>query len=114
MSKKSRIGTEQLALLEKEFRSLLVACLRECAGGRWGLFGQNDHLDPDHRYLNWPEAARLTRLAHDILSLHSESGASNSLCERFLHYRSLRGSNVPGEPKLAQQLLHEISVSPLI
>src|SRR6266550_4504905 len=40
---KSRpIKEKRLDDLESDFEPLLISCLRECAGGRWGLFGQND------------------------------------------------------------------------
>jgi len=89
-----------------EFRSLLPRVLKQCAAGRWGLFGQNDHTDGS-KYLFWAEAEQLKNIAHEIRSIPLEVGESDPLVERFLHYRSLRGSNVPGEPKIAQSLLHE-------
>lgn len=108
MKKRSLVRQEQLGQLEVEFKPLLLSCLRESANERWGLFGQNDHLDPDHRYLRWPEALRLKEIALEIHSLRSEFGQPNPLCERFLHYCSLRGPNVPGEHTLARAFLDEI------
>ena len=108
MSKSEKIREMRVAELESEFRPLLVSCLRECARGRWGLFGQNDHLDPEGRYWAWPEARRLRDLAVEVRSLRRDFGQVNEDCERFLQLCSLRGSNVPGEPKLASEFLASI------
>ena len=108
MSKREKIREARLAEAEDEFRPLLVSCLRECARGRWGLFGQNGQLDPEGRLWIWPEAQRLRDLAGEIRSLRQEFGQINSECERFLQLCSLRGSNVPGEPKLASEFLADI------
>jgi hypothetical protein len=75
------------------------------------LFGQNDHADPEGRYLGWPEAKRLKDLAQEIKLIRSEFGQSNEDCERFLQLCALRGSNVPGEPKLAAEFLGAIELS---
>jgi hypothetical protein len=108
MAKSSRVQQRKLDEIEAEFNQLLLACVRECAEGRWGLFGQNDHIDPEGRYSNWPEAKRLKELAHEIITLRQGFGQSNQICERFLQLCSLRGSNVLGEPKLAAIFLDEI------
>jgi hypothetical protein len=53
MTKRDKIRQaklEQLEQLDSEFRLLLLSCLEECARGRWGLFGQHDHVDPEGRY----------------------------------------------------------------
>jgi len=105
MSKRERIRGARLAEIEAEFRTLLPSCLRECARGRYGLFGQNDHLDPEGRYWSWPEAKRLKQLAEEIRAIRLEFGQTNKECERFLELCSLRGPNVSGEPKLAAELL---------
>ena len=108
MAKRSKIQQRKLDEIEGEFKPLLLTCLRQCAQGRYGLFGQNDHLDPEGRYLNWPEARHLKELAHEIRSLRLEFGQPDQICERFLQLCSLRGSNVPGEPRLGTALLDEI------
>jgi hypothetical protein len=72
------------------------------------LFGQNDHLDPEGRYWDWPEANRLKDLAQEIKLIRLEFGQPNENCERFLELCSLRGANVSGEPKLAAQLLAQM------
>jgi hypothetical protein len=53
--KRSRIQQSRLDELEAEFKQSLIQVLKECAAGRWGLFGQNDHLE-EGRYLSWPVA----------------------------------------------------------
>jgi hypothetical protein len=108
MSKSQRVHEVRLDQIEGEFPPLLLSCLQECARGRWGLFGQNDHLDPEGRYWVWPEARRLKDLAQEIRSIRLEFGQANELSERFLELCSLRGAGVPREPKLASELLAEI------
>ncbi|MGA7077779.1 MAG: barstar family protein [Terriglobales bacterium] len=105
--KRSGIQQSRLDELEAEFKQSLIQVLKECAAGRWGLFGQNDHLE-EGRYLSWPVAEDLRRRAKQIHIVRLEFGQPNSLVERFLHYCSLRGANVPGEPKLAKTFLDEI------
>jgi hypothetical protein len=98
---------QRLENLESEFRPRLIACLRECANGRWGLFGQKTGRD-SARNLDWPEADELKLMAEEIKALTSEFGQSNPLAEKLLEYCSMRGSNVKGEPKLARQFLTEL------
>jgi hypothetical protein len=105
MPKREKIREKRLVEIENEFHSLLLSCLRECARGRYGLFGQNDHLDPEGRYWGWPEAERLKDLAQEIQLSRLEFGQPNGSCERFLQLCLLRGANVPGEPKLAAEFL---------
>jgi hypothetical protein len=50
----------------------------------------------------------LKNMANEIRSLRQNFGDPNPQVGRFLHYCSLRGANVPGEPRLAQSLLDEI------
>jgi hypothetical protein len=106
-SKRARIQKSRLDDLEAEFEQSLIRVLKECAAGRWGLFGQNEHLE-ERRYLHWPAAEDLRRRAKQIHILRAEFGQPNSVVERFLHYCALRGANVPGEPKLAKAFLDEI------
>lgn len=110
MTKKSHI--RQLQDFESEFGESLIPALKECASGRWGLFGQNEQIDTA-KYIRWSEASLLRKRAAQIHALREESGDANHLVERFLHYCSLRGANVPGEPKLARTFLDEIELSSL-
>jgi hypothetical protein len=109
MTKRQKIQEMRLIAIEGEFLTLLLSCLRECAQGRYGLFGQNDHLDLEGRYWGWPEAKLLKNLAQEITSLRLEFGQTNERCERFIQLCSLRGPNVPGEPKLAAEFLADLS-----
>jgi hypothetical protein len=107
--KKSQKALEQrLNQMEGEFRPLLLVCLEQSARGRWGLFGQNDHAVSEGIYPTWPEAKRVKELADEIRAIRLQFGESNALSERFLELHSLRGANVPGEPKLAKQMLAEM------
>jgi hypothetical protein len=109
MTKRKDIQQKRLEGLEVEFRSLLPSVLKECAAGRWGLFGQNDQPNGSkYPYLHWAEAERLKNLAYEIRSIRLESGGSSPQAERFLHYCSQRGPNVQGEPTIARTLLAEI------
>jgi hypothetical protein len=111
MTKREKIREDRLAEIEKEFRPLLISCLKESAAGRWGLFGQNDHVEHYERYWGWPEAKRLNDLAQEFRSIQAEFGQTGETCERFLELCSLRGSNVPGEPKLGAEFLTRIGQS---
>jgi hypothetical protein len=94
MTRSSKARHNRLAQLEAEFEPLLLSCLRECADGRYGLFGQNDLLDTEHRYWNWPEARQVLEMAEEIQALRSGFGESSTIAEQFLYFRSLRGANV--------------------
>ena len=105
--RKPPIKDQLLTELEHSFRTLLMSCLAECESGRWGLFGQNDGPEAA-RYLGWENAEQLRKTALRIHDLRAEFGQPNPLVERFLQYSSLHGSNLPGEPKLAEAFLDEI------
>jgi hypothetical protein len=109
MRKPAKAKEKELQELEEEFPPLLHSCLRECARGRWGLFGQNDHPEMNLWYY-WPEAVRLREIAIRIQLIRTTYGVPNELCERFLALCSLRGSNALGEPRLAESFLHQLNV----
>src|SRR5579863_7182233 len=94
---------QRLEALEAEFESLLIPCLKECANGRWGLFGQNHHPESASA-LHWTEAERLKELAKEITTIRAEFGQPNPTSERFLQNCSEHGENLPGEPKRAKKL----------
>ena len=56
----------------------------------------------------WGDGEHLKEIAFQIRALRTEFGRPNPLVECFLHYCSLRGAMVRGEPKLARALLDEI------
>src|SRR5277367_234772 len=101
--------SEELHPLTSAFREQLLACLEECASGRYGLFSDYEHLGEEitsHRA--WPEAARLRELAFALQSILAQSGEADALCDQFLDLCSIHGENDPGEPKLARAFLSEI------
>ena len=108
MSKNARIQQAKLDAMEREFAELLPLRLTECAGGRWGLFGQNAIADPEDRYWTWPEAKKLRELAADIRAARSAFGEINPLAERFLVLCIAGMPNAEGEPKLAAGFLAEL------
>jgi len=100
---------QRLTALEIDFEPLLIKCLKECANGRCGLFGQNQQ--PESRTaLHWPEAERLREWAEEIRELRVQFGQPNARSEQFLHYFSERGDNLPGEPKRARKFLESLGI----
>lgn len=100
---------QRLSALETEFDSLLIPCLKECANGRWGLFGQNQNPEVAGS-LRWKDAERLEEVAEEITRIRAEFGQPNPVCERFLQICSERGENLPGEPKRAKKFLKILGI----
>ena len=103
----------ELAALEAEFRDRLIVALEDCARGRWGLFGQNDHIEGGR----WTVEARRTSgadalldLGAEIESLRRELGLTEpfALHARFLASRGRKTANDPGEPRIAKAWLAEL------
>jgi hypothetical protein len=110
MSLHERIELESIQPLTQAFQEQLLACLEECAAGRWGLFSDREHLSEDvTEYRAWPEAARLRELAFALQTILAQSGESDLLCDQFLDLCSIHGENDPGEPRLARAFLSEIA-----
>lgn len=105
MNRHERVEMKEVAEMEAEWRPLLRKCLEECAAGRWGLFANSPVVSA---FLDWPEAERLRVLARQIKEIYAKSGFLHPECERFLHYCSLRGDSIRGEPKLAREFLEEL------
>jgi hypothetical protein len=101
-----------LATLEAAYEALLLAELRTCAAGTWGLFGQNDEVLERNglvRYLS-SEARELLDLGATIARERASLVLDEyDLHARFMFYRSLPREQLLGEPKLALQLLAEIA-----
>jgi hypothetical protein len=99
---------KQLAAQEAEYRVLLLDALESCAGGSWGLFGQNDHTEAA-RYEN-SDALDLLALGAAIEALRNRLGLFEpfALHARLQMERGRKGANKPGEPKLAQAWLAEM------
>lgn len=95
--------------LKRAFHEQLLACLEECAAGRWGLFSDYEHLgEQSARYRPWHEAARLRELAFALQSILAQSEEVDPLCDQFLDLCSIHGENDPGEPRLARAFLDQI------
>ena len=108
----------QLRTLEDQFSTNLIAALRECAAGTWGLFGRNDLVidaqpQPLKEMLKSNVAEKLVRGGDKVEALRRELGFTEPFhpYKRFLEFRQMRGSNVPGEPKLAMQFLEELGAA---
>ncbi len=103
MSKADQIF-DRLPELEAEYQAKLVAALQDCAAGRWGLFGHNEHLLPK---------AALPDVVGDLMGLGSSIDALRKraklglfgLHEQFLASRGVALPNAPGEPKQARAWL---------
>jgi len=106
-----------LARLEAEFRDALLPALRQCANGKWGLFGQNDGLEDYSKGLSKrmrsAEAHAPIELGDEIETLRARLGFAEPfpLYERFKQLRRLTGRNRLGEPKLATAWLRELGAS---
>jgi hypothetical protein len=70
MDKTERLS-QQLDELEREYRTVLIRALTDCADGRWGLFGHNEHL---HSYGKPAELGELRELAQAINGLRARIG----------------------------------------
>ncbi len=109
MSRSTRLQKQELQLrsLEDQFSTNLIAALRECAAGTWGLFGRNDLLIGMSR----PKIVdKLIDDGKEIERLRRELGFTEAFhpFKRFLEFRQIQGPNAPGEPKLATQFLKEL------
>jgi hypothetical protein len=87
--------------LEAEYRSKLVEALRECAAGRWGLFGHNEHISPRAKV---PDVAEeLSDLGRIIDATRERVGLGPfPLHEQFRTSRGAVSANSIGEPKQAK------------
>ena len=96
----------EIASLETEFRTKLIAALRDCANGRWGLFGQNEHI----LGLSSPESEELMKIGASIEELRLKAGILDSfeLYNSFKSKRGRHGANTLGEPRLAKKWLEEL------
>ena len=72
-SKRIQLSEMRLAAVEAAYRSVLVAALEDCAAGRWGLFGQNEHI-PAHSRFRPKALDELDALATDINELRQKLG----------------------------------------
>jgi hypothetical protein len=105
----------QLRTLEDQFSADLVTALRECAAGKWGMFGRNDAVierqpGPLREFLESDVAAHLIELGEEIEERRRQLGIVQpfSPFERYLQYRQMHSANAPGESKLAVEFLLEL------
>jgi len=106
MTKSERL-TARIETLEREYRSLLTQALTDCAAGRWGLFGHNEHLSGQDTPA---ELARLQDLARTIDQQRARTGEPPfALHQTFEIDRGPADPNAPGEPKQAQAWLQRLA-----
>jgi|HubBroStandDraft_6_1064221.scaffolds.fasta_scaffold1235257_1 hypothetical protein len=117
MSRSTRRQKSEALLksLEDQFSTNLITALRECAIGTWGMFGRNDDVivrqENDVREMLKLKAAKeLLGAGKEIERMRRELGLTEPFqpFKRFLEYGQMKGSHVPGEPKLAVQFLEEL------
>lgn len=105
MSKAARIS-RRIEHLEEEYRSSLASALSECVGGRWGLFGQNEHLTTRE---HTERLDGLRELAEEINALRKRIGeVPYPLHEEFEAARGRDDPHQLGEPKLAELWLERL------
>ena len=104
----------QLAAAEADFRTKLLAALKTCAAGHWGLFGQNDHVDlPKGMIEQTYEQSgvrELIDLGQEIQAFRTRLGIAEPfpLFARLLELRGRKTENDLGEARLAQAWLEEL------
>lgn len=92
--------------LEREYLAVLTKALNDCADGRWGLFGHNEHL---HSYKAPAELKELREMARAISRLRVQNGDEPyPLHEEFEAARGPVDANHPGEPKQAKAWLKRL------
>jgi hypothetical protein len=109
----------ELDHLEARFCERLIAALRACAAGQWGLFGQHDGAGARafgrNAFRLRPSAvSELLVLGDEIDALRSSLGFpdGNAMYASLKSYRRMRKESAPDEPRLAQQFLAEIAAVP--
>lgn len=96
-----------LDALEREYRDVFTRALSVCADGRWGLFGQNEHL---HSFGVPEQLGELRELADAIDQMRARLGeAPFALHAEFEAARGRVDANAPGEPKIAQAWLQRLA-----
>lgn len=113
------VSAKREAALERERQSLeaaysaaLLVALRDCADGRWGVFGQNEGIVPaylEERFLP-ASVKKLEEIGAELVAVREEMGFADLFApmQRLAELRAERGPNRPGEPRLAQMFLDEL------
>jgi hypothetical protein len=98
-----------LARLETEYKEALLSALRECANGKWGLFGQYKGSLAER--FRSESVRKLDEIGKRWKHLAVELGYSEPLrlMKLLEDHRGESGGNNLGEPRLAQKMLIEIS-----
>ena len=106
-TRREKMESELVALINL-FDERLIVSLRACVGGRWGIFGCKDPIAGEKWVSHY--ADELLTLGEKIRDLQRKLGINEEHRPyiRLLHYRSLRGPNDSGEPKLARRFLEEL------
>lgn len=96
--------------LETEYREALVAALRTCAGGSWGLF---DHQSDKHARARWePVVTGLCDLGAEIDAMRETLGLDPfTLHAQFEASRGPVPTTAPGEPRQARAWLERLDKS---
>jgi hypothetical protein len=107
MESRNAIESGQVEHLSRVFADQLLACLEECARGRYGLFSDLELTSDDEDH-SWPEAAQLRELAFALQEIMNQAGERNALCDEFLDLCTIHGESNPGEARLARTFLARI------
>lgn len=98
-----RLDTRR-ADLEVDYREALIAALKICAAGKWGLFDHN--ADRAARTAVAPTITELTELAEEIDAAREQLFMEPfELHQEFLRQRGPVDSQAVGEPKQARAWL---------
>lgn len=108
MSSHNEMSEGELEHLGRVFADQLLACLRECARGRHGLFSDIELTTEEAAGHGWQEAARLRDLAVALQAIANQAGEPNALCNEFLDLCTIHGESHPGEARLAREFLARI------
>jgi hypothetical protein len=108
-SKREARLRQELSGMEADFREQLLVALRSCAAGRWGLFNQNNH----RQTFESSGAVELGQLGDEIENIRRQLGIGEAfdLYARLIQMSGNKGSNHPGEQRLAKTWLAELEGS---
>jgi hypothetical protein len=105
-----RLDRERIAL-EQDYAATLIAALRKCAGGSWGLFGHNQNR---HERANWSAVlTELDEMGAQIGTMRETlSLPPFDLHQEFEAARGPVAATAPGEPKQAKAWLDKLDQAP--